>query len=152
MGITGRWLITIINTNLESVFIMWIYKNEPLEEVPENAYGYVYLITNNLTGRKYIGKKLFWFRKTKVVKGKKKRIKVESDWRSYWSSSDEVKKDVQEIGQENFTREILHICTNKGSCNYLEAKEQMLREVLETKLYYNSQIQCRVHRTHLKLN
>ena len=55
---------------------MWIYKNEPLEEVPENAYGYVYLITNNLTGRKYIGKKLFWFKKTKVVKGKKKRIKA----------------------------------------------------------------------------
>ena len=130
---------------------MWIYKNEPLEEVPENAYGYAYLITNNLTDRKYIGKKLFWFKKTKVVKGKKKRIKAESDWRTYWSSSDEVKKDVQEIGQENFTREILHICPNKGSCNYLEAKEQMLREVLETNLYYNSQIQCRVHRTHLKL-
>ena len=52
---------------------MWIYKNKIFEEVPANAYGYVYLITNNLTGRKYIGKKLFWFRKTKVVKGKKKK-------------------------------------------------------------------------------
>jgi hypothetical protein len=129
---------------------MWIYKNKVFEEVPTNAYGYVYLITNNLTGRKYIGKKLFWFRKTKVVKGKKKRLKVESDWREYWSSSDEVKSDVKVIGETNFTREILHICQNKGTCNYLEAKEQMLRGVLESDLYYNAQIQCRVHRTHIK--
>ena len=64
---------------------MWLYDNKELEVIPEDAYGYVYLITNTATGRKYIGKKLFWFRKTKVVKGKKKRIKVESDWRDYWS-------------------------------------------------------------------
>ena len=129
---------------------MWLYKGEPLEEIPEKAYGYVYLITNNATGRKYIGKKLFWFKRTKTVKGKKKRQTVESDWREYWSSSDELKEDIAKIGEENFTREILHICGNKGMCNYLEAKEQMVREVLETDNYYNSQIQCRVHRTHVK--
>ena len=151
METTGRSWITIINTDLESVFEMWIYKNEPLLEVPENAYGFVYLITNKITGKKYIGKKLFWFKKTKTVKGKKKRLKAESDWKEYWSSSDDVKKDVKELGEENFTREILHVCPNKGSCNYLEAKEQMLREVLESDRYYNSQIQCRVHRTHIKV-
>ena len=129
---------------------MWIYKNKVFKEVPANAYGYVYLITNNLTGKMYIGKKLFWFRKTKVVKGKKKRIKIESDWRDYWSSSDDVKADVKAVGEINFSREILHICQNKGTCNYLEAKEQMLRGVLESDLYYNAQIQCRVHRTHIK--
>jgi hypothetical protein len=130
---------------------MWLYKDSPLLEVPETAYGYVYLITNTITGRKYIGKKLFWFRKTKQVKGKKKRIKVESDWRDYWSSSEEVKKDVETLGVDNFIREILYICPNKGSCNYLEAREQMDRRVLETEDYYNGQIQCRVHRTHIKI-
>ena len=130
---------------------MWLYNNSPLEIIPENAYGYVYLITNTITGRKYIGKKLFWFRKTKVVKGKKKRLKVESDWRDYWSSSEEVKKDVDVLGADKFSREILHICPNKGSCNYLEAREQMDRRVLETDGYYNGQIQCRVHRTHIKI-
>ena len=130
---------------------MWLYNNSPLEIIPENAYGYVYLITNTITGRKYIGKKLFWFRKTKIVKGKKKRLKVESDWRDYWSSSEEVKKDVDALGSDKFIREILHICPNKGSCNYLEAREQMDRRVLETDSYYNGQIQCRIHRTHIKI-
>ena len=130
---------------------MWLYKNTVFEEVPDDAYGYVYLITNTITGKKYIGKKLFWFKKTKMVKGKKKRLKVESDWKDYWSSSDEVKKDVLFLGEENFIREILHICPNKGSCNYLEAREQMDRRVLETDEYYNGQIQCRVHRTHIKV-
>lgn len=129
---------------------MWLYKNKELEVVPDDAYGYVYLITNTITKRRYIGKKLFWFRKTKVVKGKKKRLKVESDWRDYWSSSDELKADVLKLGEENFVREILHICPNKGLCNYLEAREQMDRRVLESEDYYNGQIQCRIHRTHIK--
>jgi hypothetical protein len=129
---------------------MWLYKNTELEVVPDDAYGYVYIITNTITNRRYIGKKLFWFRKTKVVKGKKKRLKVESDWRDYWSSSDELKADILKLGEENFVREILHICPNKGLCNYLEAREQMDRRVLESEDYYNGQIQCRVHRTHIK--
>ena len=129
---------------------MWLYKNNELEVIPDDAYGYVYLITNTITNRRYIGKKLFWFRKTKVVKGKKKRLKVESDWREYWSSSDELRADVLTLGAENFVREILHICPNKGLCNYLEAREQMDRRVLESEDYYNGQIQCRVHRTHIK--
>lgn len=130
---------------------MWIYNNQPLNDIPENAYGYVYLITNLLTNKKYIGKKLFWFRKTKVIKGKKKRLKVESDWKDYWSSSEDVKIDVEKFGAEHFKREILHICPNKGSCNYLEAREQMDRRVLESNDYYNGTIQCRIHRTHIKL-
>lgn len=130
---------------------MWLYEGSPFENIPENYYGFVYLITNNVTGKKYIGKKLFWFSKIKKVKGKRKRVKEESDWKDYWSSSDEVKKDVQQYGEENFTREILYMCVNKGSCNYLEAREQMDRRVLESQDYYNGQIQCRVHRTHLKI-
>ena len=130
---------------------MWIYNNSPLEIVPDDAYGYVYLITNTVTGRKYIGKKLFWFKRTKVVKGKKKRLKVESDWRDYWSSSDEVKADVEANGADKFIREILHICPNKGLCNYLEAREQFERKVLETTEYYNGWISCKIGKTQVKL-
>lgn len=129
----------------------WIYNGEPLESIPEGSYSFVYLITNLTNGRRYIGKKLFWFTKTKTIKGKKKKIKSESDWKDYWSSSDEVNKDVEILGKENFRREILHICPNKGTASYYEAKEQMVNEVLEyPDKWYNGQIQVRVHRNHIK--
>ena len=130
----------------------WTYKEETFDEaLIEKNIGYVYLIVNKLTGRKYIGKKLFWFSKTRTVKGKKKREKIPSDWKEYWSSSDELKKDVKELGEENFTREILHLCPNKGMMSYIEAKLQFQHEVLENPdLWYNGVIQCRVHRSHVK--
>ena len=129
----------------------WLYNKEPVNEIPEGSYSFVYLITNLTNGRKYIGKKLFWFTKTKMIKGKKKKIKSESDWKDYWSSSDDVNKDVELLGKENFSREILHMCPNKGTASYFEAKEQMINEVLEyPDKWYNGQIQCRVHRNHIK--
>lgn len=131
---------------------MWIYKDIEFNELLIGKYiGFVYLITNKKTGRRYIGKKLFWFSKTKTVKGKKKREKIPSDWKEYWSSSEELKKDVKELGEENFTREILHLCPNKGMMSYVEAKLQFYHEVLENPdLWYNGVIQCRVHRSHVK--
>ena len=95
-------------------------------------------------------KKIFPSLKTMIKK--KKIVKYESDWRDYWSSSPDVHKDVELFGKDNFERTILYICPNKGSCNYLEAREQMDRRVLETEEYYNGTIQCRIHKTHIKLN
>ena len=129
----------------------WLYQGKPFEEVGEN-YGFVYIITNNTNDRKYIGKKFFWTSKRKQVNKKRKSYKVESDWKEYWSSSDELKTDVQTIGQEFFTREIIHLCPNKGTTNYLEAKEQFTRGVLENReKWYNTWVMVKVHRTHVKL-
>jgi hypothetical protein len=132
---------------------MWIYQNKEFtEDQIEKNIGYVYLITNKISGRKYIGKKLFWFSKTRTVKGKKKKEKVLSDWQSYWSSSEELQNHVKELGEENFTREILYLCSNKGTMSYLEAREQFARGVLEKPSeWYNGIIQCKIHRTHVKL-
>lgn len=128
----------------------WVYNGSVITE-PGVYYGFVYIITNKIDGRQYIGKKFFWATKRKQVNKKRKSYKVESDWKEYWSSSDELRADVERHGRENFTREILHLCINKGTTNYLEAKEQFVREVLEKKeLWYNSWIQCKVHRSHLK--
>lgn len=129
---------------------MWIYNNEPLTEPIEKAIGFVYLITNLTNGKKYIGKKLFHFSKTKQVKGKKKKYKAESDWKTYWSSSDILQKEVSELGENNFKREILHICFNKGMMSYLELREQIDRRVLESDDYYNGIIQVRIHKSHVK--
>jgi hypothetical protein len=132
---------------------MWIYQNkEFIESDIDKNIGYVYLITNKLNNRQYIGKKLFWFSKTRTVKGKKKKEKALSDWQTYWSSSEQLKNDVVNLGEENFTREILYLCANKGTMSYLEAREQFSRRVLEfPDLWYNGIIQCKIHRTHVKL-
>jgi len=137
----------------------WLYQNTPVETLPEECVGFVYLITNNQSGRKYIGKKLAKFSKTtyKTVKQKngikkrrKIRSKIDSDWREYWSSSDELKKDIVSLGQDNFTREILYYCGSKSECSYVEAREQFSRRVLESDDWYNGHIQVRVHGSHIK--
>ena len=131
---------------------MWFYHNTAEEFNPDDAegyFGFVYLITHNPTGRKYIGKKFFYSIRTKVLKGKKKRYKTQSDWQTYYGSSAELQNDVILHGRENFKREILHLCKSKGECGYLEAKEQFDRKVLESDEYYNGHIQVRVHGSHI---
>lgn len=129
----------------------WYHNNEVVTEIDPQYQAFVYLITNLTTGRLYIGLKQTTFAKTKQVKGKKKRIRVESDWRDYWSSSEELQKDVETLGAENFKREIIYFCKLKSHANYLEAREQMDRRVLENpELYYNGIVNCRVSRNHIK--
>jgi hypothetical protein len=129
-----------------------------VEELPEDCVGFVYLIVNLTNDRKYIGKKLAKFSKTtyKTVKlkngtKKKKKIrsKIDSDWRDYYGSSPELSKDVELLGKENFSREILYYCKSKSETSYIEAREQFDRKVLESNEYYNGHIQVRVHGSHI---
>ena len=137
---------------------MWIYNNQEITELPEDCVGFVYLITNLTSNRKYIGKKLAKFSKTsyKTVtlkngtkKKKKIRSKVDSDWQEYYGSSIELNKDVESLGKENFRREILYFCQSKAECSYIEAREQFSRRVLESTEYYNNNIMCRIHGSHI---
>lgn len=137
----------------------WLYQGSPVETLPEECAGFVYLIQNTLTGRKYIGKKLAKFSRTKQQtvklkngskKKKKIRTKVDSDWRDYYGSSPELTRDIEQLGKEHFTREILYYCGSKSECSYVEAREQFTRRVLESDEYYNGHIQVRVHGSHIK--
>ena len=136
----------------------WYYNAVEVNELPEDCVGFVYLITNTISGRKYLGKKLAKFSKTSVKtvklkngnkKKKKIRSKIDSDWQDYYGSSNELKKDIEILGSEKFKREILFYCKSKAECSYIEAREQFSHRVLESKDYYNGHIQVRVHGSHI---
>jgi hypothetical protein len=138
---------------------MWTFNNEIVETLPDDCIGFVYLIVNKANGRMYVGKKLAKFSRTstKTVtlkngtkKKKKIRSKIDSDWQEYYGSSIELNKDIELLGRDTFTRQILFFCKSKAECSYVEAREQFIRRVLESDDYYNRQISVRVHGSHIK--
>jgi hypothetical protein len=84
--------------------------------------------------------------KRKPLKGKKNKRHetIETDWRSYTSSSRELNEDIVKYGKENFNFEILEICDSKFALAYREAKIQFAEEVLLRDDYYNGIINLRV--------
>ena len=126
----------------------WTHNGKDILELPNEVVGFVYQITNTTSGRKYIGKKLARFKRSRPpLKGRKnkRRYKVDSDWRDYYGSSDELTIDVNKLGKENFKREVLFFCNSKAELSYVEAREQFARKVLESDDYYNGHIRVRVH-------
>jgi len=131
---------------------MWTFNDEEYNITPEEYQGFVYQITELHTNKKYIGKKNFW--KPKILpinKTRKRRVRtrVESDWKTYFSSSQQIQKIVEEAGEDKFKREILKLCKTKGEMSYHEAKLQFEHNVLLRDDYYNEFIGCRVHSKHL---
>lgn len=135
---------------------MWTFQGQIVETLPEDCIGFVYLIVNLTNDKRYIGKKLAKFSKTtyrtvKLKNGNKKkkkiRSKIDSDWLTYWSSSEELKADVLALGESNFTREILRYCRSKNELSYYEAKYQFENDVIldETK-WYNGWISVKVRK------
>lgn len=126
---------------------------DPTEDELKQWVGFVYLITDRTTNKKYVGKKFFWSkRRLPPLKGKSRRRVVvkESDWKQYYGSSEDLKTLVESKGEDFYYREILHLCKSKGECSYLEAKEQFDRNVLYRDDYFNEFIGCKIHSKHLK--
>ena len=132
---------------------MWLFEGIRIDEIEPFYTGFVYIIKNLQTDKKYIGKKTLTFKKTKVVKGKKKKYTVESDWRDYWGSCEELKEDVKVYGELNFRREILRFCRSKSELSYWEAKYQFEYDVLyKPNEFYNAWIFVKVRRSHLGID
>jgi hypothetical protein len=132
---------------------MWYFHNTAQEFTPEDAegyFGFVYLITHSSTGRRYIGKKFFTKSKTKQVKGKKKKIRVQSDWLDYYGSNAELAEEVK--GKEDeYVREILHLCKTRSECAYWETWEIFSRHALLNPSYYNQWVSCKIRKANLSL-
>jgi len=131
---------------------MWYYNDKIFEITPEEFQGFVYEITELDTSKKYIGKKNFWKPKTlPITKTRKRRVRTrtESDWKTYYGSSDEVRRLVESRGPDRFGRKILRLCKTKGDMSYYEAKLQFDNNVLLSEDYYNNFIGCKIHAKHL---
>lgn len=130
----------------------WTYgiKTFTSDDIGSN-YAFVYIITNTINDRKYIGKKWFWSLRKKKIKSKKraKRVKLESDWKDYYGSSAELTADILKYGKDKFKREILILCKTKGDTSYHEARLQFEFKVLESDEYYNKWISLKIHSMHL---
>jgi hypothetical protein len=126
-----------------------IFDSEHLEKY-NDIVGFVYLIECSDTGRKYVGKKNFYSKKIVQKNLKKKKVKCESDWKKYYGSCEELHEDMAKHPEHTFTRSILHLCKSKGEMNYIEMKEQILRDVLLKDEYYNSFVGGKIHRRHLR--
>lgn len=136
----------------------------PWEGIPEGFSaeeyaGFVYLIQEKATLRKYVGKKFLWSTRKQKVKGKKrgKRVTQESDWRFYKSSSVDLKALIEEKGVEEFTFTILSFHKTRAETNYTEVREQFARDVLYSKIgdlyeYFNHCILNRYYRNKIKLD
>lgn len=125
----------------------WIIKEGV--ELGEDAYGFIYEITNTVNGKVYIGKKQCMYRKKKrPLKGKKKnRIHMEeSDWKTYTSSSNYLNEDIVKYGKDKFIFKIIKQCYSKWELAYFEIKEQIEREVLLSDRFYNGIMNVRIGR------
>lgn len=137
----------------------WIFQGNPIKEIESSFVGFIYVIKHIDTGKQYFGKKNAFFKKTslKVVtlkngtkKKKKIRSLIPSDWQEYYGSSEALKKDVELLGKDKFSREILMFCTSLSEMTYQEAKIQFSTDaLLHPDKFYNSWIMCRVRRDHL---
>lgn len=141
---------------------MWKYQGkvvESIEDVPEGAVGFIYLLENAQTGKKYIGKKLINSTRKKALtkkdkaegrRGKWKTVVTESNWLDYTSSSKEVNESI--VNGEEFSRNIIRFAFSKTELTYLEVKLQFVHEVLESEDWYNNNINSRWFRGNIGLN
>ena len=135
-------MITVLEVDYENP---WLYQGKPFTtDDIGNLFGFVYRITTLQSGKQYIGRKYFW--QKRKPKGGKRRVTSESDWKRYYGSSDDLKRDIREIGKDSFRREILSLHETLGKVNYEETKQLFLHNVLMealddgTPMYYNSNI------------
>lgn len=140
---------------------IWLYKDKTIQDIsdfPENTYGFIYIITHLPSGKKYLGKKNLFFERNKKLgkkellqlkeerkgqKGRlpsKKKVITESDWKTYYGSSSEIKELINTSTPEDFRREIIRLVSSKKLLTYYETKYLFKYNVLLNDNFLNSNI------------
>ena len=135
----------------------WLYNGNEItsiEELPQDAFGFIYITTHISSGVSYIGKKSLYHNiKHKLTKkqlteqtgrGRKpltETIQKESDWKSYYGSAKPILSLLKEGKHDDFTREIIQFVSNKKLLTYYECKYLFKYGVLENPSeYFNDSI------------
>jgi len=137
----------------------WTYNGKVIREISdlpnsEILHGFIYLVTNMMTGKKYIGQKFFYHSTTKKLSkkaiaalsdkraSKKKTVTKESDWKSYYGSAKNAEWGIQleNTPKSVIKREILELCCNKSYLTYAEVKWIFKLNALESDEYANGNI------------
>lgn len=95
-----------------------IYNIEEIKTI--KPYGFIYITTNKINGRKYIGQKKF-----------------DKGWKNYLGSGKLLKQAIKKYGKENFTREIISIAFLKEELNTLEISFISYYDAVNSNEYYN---------------
>lgn len=135
----------------------WLYNNSEItsiEELPQDAFGFIYVTTHIPSGKAYIGKKVLYHNvKRKLTKkelaeqtgrGRKPTTQIvqkESDWKTYYGSAKPILELIKEGKQNELKRNILQVVNNKKLLTYYECKYLFMMSVLEhPEGYFNDNI------------
>lgn len=88
----------------------------------DKMYGYIYITTCRINGKKYIGQKIF----------DKKGV-----WRTYLGSGVMFSKALKKYGKENFYSQVIAIGYNKNDLNILEYNTIKQHDATKSLDYYN---------------
>lgn len=149
----------------------WLCENKEITEdvIPEEAVGFIYMITHNPSGKYYIGKKsLESVRNVKIgvrelakikeerkaagIGGRaplKKKVRKASDWEKYYSSNEWINEQVKEGKVDEFKREIIQFCNSKKSLSYYEVYWMFKYDVLLDDNCLNGNISGKFYRKDL---
>ena len=128
----------------------WTYNNEPVtQELLDDHWGFVYVIRNKVSGKRYVGKKFFTKAGYRTVKGKRKKIRLASDWETYYGSNKVLLEDVEKLGADQFERYIIRLCKNKRECSYYETMFIFQFEALLSDRWYNEWVSCKISKKHV---
>ena len=92
------------------------------EVIINEPYGFIYITTNLINGKKYLGQKSFG---------------NNNEWKTYLGSGTAFQRALEKYGKENFSRNIVCFCYSENELNKAENDLSVFFNVVEDPEWYN---------------